>query len=66
MKFDQKLVKGVFVKRYKRFLTDIILEDDCVIVAHCNNSGTMKTCLEEGAPVMLSPAKDPKRKTRFS
>ena len=66
MKFDQKLVPGKLIRRYKRFLTDVELEDGSVVVAHCTNSGTMISCLEEGAPVMLSPAKDPKRKTRFT
>ncbi len=66
MKFDQKLVSGKLIKRYKRFLTDVELEDGSIVVAHCTNSGTMKSCLEEGAPVLLSPAKDPKRKTRFT
>ena len=47
MKFNQKLVHGKFVKRYKRFLTDIELDDGSLVVAHCTNSGSMKSCLEE-------------------
>ena len=66
MKFDNKLIKAKLIKRYKRFLTDVELEDGSVVVAHCTNSGSMKTCIEEGAPVYLSPATDPKRKTRFT
>ena len=66
MNFDQKLIKGKLVKRYKRFLADVELEDGSTVVAHCTNSGAMTSCLEEGAPVLLSPAKDPKRKTRFT
>ncbi|MCK5846418.1 MAG: DNA/RNA nuclease SfsA [Bacteroidales bacterium] len=66
MQFDQKLVPAKLIKRYKRFLTDVELEDGTTVIAHCTNSGTMISCLEEGAPVMLSPAKDPKRKTRFT
>ena len=66
MKFENKLIKAKLIKRYKRFLTDVELEDGSVVVAHCTNSGSMKSCIEEGAPVYLSPATDPKRKTRFT
>ncbi len=66
MKFENKLIKAKLIKRYKRFLTDVELEDGSVVVAHCTNSGSMKTCIEEGAPVYLSPATDTKRKTRFT
>jgi len=62
----EALQKGKLIRRYKRFLTDISLEDGSVILAHCANSGSMKSCLEEGAEVYFSPAKDPKRKTRFT
>ncbi len=66
MRFDTPLVHGTLIKRYKRFLSDIRLDDGSVVVAHCTNSGSMKTCIEEGAEVYLSPAKDPKRKTKFT
>ncbi len=66
MKFINKLVKGKLVRRYKRFLADVELEDGTIAIAHCTNSGSMKTCIEEGAPVYLSPATDPKRKTKFT
>ncbi len=66
MIFSQKLVRGKLIKRYKRFLADVELEDGTIVIAHCTNSGSMKTCIEEGAPVYLSPATDPKRKTKFT
>ncbi|RIJ47137.1 DNA/RNA nuclease SfsA [Maribellus luteus] len=66
MLFKTKLVHGTLIKRYKRFLADVKLDDGSVVTAHCTNSGTMKSCLEEGAEVYLSPASDPKRKTRFT
>jgi sugar fermentation stimulation protein A len=66
MEFETPLIHGYLVKRYKRFLSDIRLDDGSNVVAHCTNSGSMKTCIEEGAEVYLSPAKDPKRKTRFT
>lgn len=66
MKFKEKLVHGKLIKRYKRFLADVVLDDGRVVTAHCTNSGTMKSCLEEGAEVFLTPVNDPKRKTRFT
>jgi len=66
MKFETALIPGRLIKRYKRFLADVQLEDSTVVVAHCTNSGSMISCIEEGARVYLSPAKDPKRKTRFT
>jgi len=65
MQFNN-LIHGRLIKRYKRFLADVKLDDGAVVTAHCTNSGTMKTCLEEDAEVYLSPANDPKRKTKFT
>ena len=66
MHFSTPLVPGKLIKRYKRFLTDVELEDGSIVTAHCTNSGSMKTCIEEGAPVYLTPVNDPKRKTKFT
>ena len=66
MKFETELVPAKLIRRYKRFLTDMLMEDGSVQIAHCTNTGSMKTCIEEGAPVYLSPAKDPNRKTKFT
>lgn len=66
MVFQEKLIHGTLIKRYKRFLADIKLENGEIITAHCTNSGSMKSCLENGAEVYLSPVNDPKRKTRFT
>lgn len=65
MQFNQ-LIHGHLVKRYLRFLADVKLDDGSIVTAHCTNSGTMKSCLEEGAEVYLSPATNPKRKTRYT
>ncbi|NQU54525.1 MAG: DNA/RNA nuclease SfsA [Bacteroidetes bacterium] len=66
MIFQEKLVHGTLIKRYKRFLADIELDDGTEIVAHCTNSGSMKSCIENGAEVYLTPVNDPKRKTKFT
>ncbi|KJF42216.1 DNA/RNA nuclease SfsA [Draconibacterium sediminis] len=66
MKFEKELVHGKLIKRYKRFLADIELDTGEIVVAHCTNSGSMKSCLENGAEVYLTPVDDPKRKTKFT
>ncbi len=66
MKFEQPLIAGRLIKRYKRFLADVELLDGQVVTAHCTNSGSMKSCLEPGAEVLLSKAADPNRKTQFT
>lgn len=66
MVFKEKLIHGTLIKRYKRFLADVRLDDGSEVVAHCTNSGSMKSCLENGAEVYLTPVSDPKRKTKFT
>lgn len=66
MIFTKPLVHGLLIKRYKRFLADIKLDDGNIITAHCTNSGSMKSCLEDNAEVYLTPVNDPKRKTKFT
>lgn len=66
MEFKEKLVEGRLVKRYKRFLADVQLDDGRVVTAHCTNSGAMTSCLEDNARVYLTPVNDPKRKTKFT
>jgi len=66
MIFQEKLVHGILIKRYKRFLADVRLDDGTEVIAHCTNSGSMKSCLENGAEVYLTPVNDPKRRTKFT
>jgi sugar fermentation stimulation protein A len=70
MIFKEKLIHGTLIKRYKRFLADIELDDGLasgeMVTAHCTNSGSMKSCLENGAEVYLTPVNDPKRRTKFT
>lgn len=64
MKFQTPLLKGQLIKRYKRFLVDVRLEDGSIITAHCPNSGSMKGLKEEGLTVWLSQSDNPKRKLK--
>jgi sugar fermentation stimulation protein A len=66
MQFSKPLVHGKLIKRYKRFLADVELDSGEIVVAHCTNSGSMKTCIEEGAEVYLTYVDDPKRKTKYT
>ena len=66
MLFPTKLQKGTLVKRYKRFLADVELENGDLITAHCANPGAMLGLKEPGQTVWLSPATNPKRKLKFS
>lgn len=66
MIFPNKLVHGRLVRRYKRFLADVELDDGQLVVAHTSNSGSMKSCLQEGAEVYLTFVDDPKRKTKYT
>jgi sugar fermentation stimulation protein A len=66
MIYQPALIHGKLIRRYKRFLADVLLDDGSEIIAHCTNSGSMKSCLETGADVYLSPVNDDKRRTRFT
>lgn len=60
------LVKGILIRRYKRFLADIVLETGETVTAHCPNSGSMKGCAIPGSQVWLSESDNPKRKCRYT
>jgi sugar fermentation stimulation protein A len=57
MPFSEKLVAAELVRRYKRFLADVVLPDGQVIVAHCPNPGSMLGVCQAGSTVLLRPAK---------
>ncbi|MCK5424924.1 MAG: DNA/RNA nuclease SfsA [Emcibacter sp.] len=65
MKFEHKLIRGTLIKRYKRFLADILLDSGETVTAHCANSGSMMGLKDEGNIVWLSPQTNPKAKLRF-
>lgn len=62
MLFSLQLIPGTLIKRYKRFLADILMPDGTTLTVHCPNTGTMRTCSTPGSPVMLSVSDNPKRK----
>ncbi len=62
MNFDTPLIHGTLVKRYKRFLADVKLDNNEIITVHCPNTGTMLSCSTPGSAVCLSTSDNPKRK----
>lgn len=60
------LIRGTLIKRYKRFLADVELDNGEVVTAHCPNSGSMKGCCEPGRPVYLSESTNPRRKLNYT
>jgi sugar fermentation stimulation protein A len=61
-----QLIPGVLIKRYKRFLADVRLENGEVVTAHCPNTGSMQGCCKQGYPVYLSYHDNPKRKLKYT
>lgn len=66
MQFSPELLPATFLRRYKRFLVDVRLDNGEEITVHCPNTGRMTNCLVEGSPCWLSDSQNPKRKYRYS
>lgn len=60
------LFNGRILKRYKRFLADVVLDDGRLVTAHCPNTGSMQGCWEVDAPVQLSYSDNPRRKLAWT
>ena len=55
-------LKGILLRRYKRFLADIVTDEGEHLCIHCPNTGSMLNCMGEGARVWFQRNSDPKRK----
>ena len=62
MQFNSKLQAGTLIRRYKRFLADITLDNGEQITIHCPNTGAMTGCATENDTVWYSTSNNPKRK----
>jgi sugar fermentation stimulation protein A len=66
MRFPTPLITGTLVRRYKRFLADVVLDSGAEVTAHCANPGSMLGLAAPGSRVWLSVSSDPKRKLSHS
>ena len=65
MYFENKLISGRLIKRYKRFFADVKINNK-VITAHCPNTGSMFGLLKKNNKVWLSKSNNPKRKLKYT
>lgn len=62
MQFSTPLEQGRLIRRYKRFLADVVTDAGEHLCIHCPNTGSMLNCMGEGARVWFQRNSDPKRK----
>ncbi|ADD68005.1 sugar fermentation stimulation protein [Denitrovibrio acetiphilus DSM 12809] len=60
-----KLLKAKFIKRYKRFFTDVETSGE-ILTVHNPNTGSMKCIVKEGRDVLISESDNPKRKLKHT
>ena len=65
MNFDNKLIPGLLIKRYKRFFADVRVNNQ-VLTVHCPNTGSMHGLLDEGNKVWISKSNNLKRKLKYT
>ncbi len=65
MNWQPALIEGRFIKRFKRFFAEVEINGQ-IEIAHVPNTGSLKSCLLEGAPCMVQPADNPERKLKFT
>ena len=62
MQFNPPLQSAILIKRYKRFLADVVTPDGRELTLHCPNTGSMTGCATPGDTVWYSTSDNPKRK----
>lgn len=62
MHFKSPLIRGRLIKRYKRFLADVVLDDGREITATCPNTGSMLGLCDPGMSIWVSVSDSPTRK----
>lgn len=70
MRFPTPLLPARLIRRYKRFLADVVPETGPdagqQVVAHCPNPGAMLGLAAPGTRIWLEPNDDPKKKLRYA
>jgi len=65
MNFENKLISGLFIKRYKRFFVDVKVGNK-IVTAHCPNTGSMQGLLNRNNSVLISKSTNPNRKLKYT
>ena len=67
MKFSSALIPATLLRRYKRFLADVVLENanNQMVTVHTPNTGAMLGCAEPGSRIWLRDSANPARKYRL-
>ncbi len=65
MNFENELIPGVLIKRYKRFFVDVKLKNK-IIAVHCPNSGSMMGLLKKNNKVWITESLNKKRKLKYT
>ena len=67
--FTRPVRRALLVRRYKRFLVDVVLQDGLdqgqTVTAHTANTGAMTGLLRDGAPVLLTDHEGSGRRLRY-
>src|SRR6201999_3706921 len=66
MRFTTPLIPATLVRRYKRFLADVVLPGGEEITAHVANPGAMTGLATPGSRVLLSKSDKANRKLPYS
>jgi len=66
MQFSFPLQAATLIKRYKRFLADVLTPEGEILTLHCPNTGAMTGCATPGDTVWYSTSSNLKRKYPYT